>query len=257
LVVLFFTLSAGKRGVYVLPAVPAFALLCAPYLEQVASRRGAQRALFVLASLVGGLSVLAMLVFIVRPDQHAAAIAAADIDPIGSLALIAIASAVVCAIARPQRGFLAFGGVLAAVLLIVSFWVNPQLNDERSSKSFVAHVESMADPQYELGLVAFKEQYVLNARRSIVHFGHARWREADQEMADAAAWMSEKPGRQLVINDDARAMCFMGAPVASLGEANRNEWYLVSSGANPVCIARGKPGAAHYYLPPGGTRLSK
>jgi hypothetical protein len=24
-----------------------------------------------------------------------------------------------------------------------------------------------------------------------------------------------------------------------------------------VCIARGKPGAARYYLPPGGTRLSK
>jgi 4-amino-4-deoxy-L-arabinose transferase-like glycosyltransferase len=257
LVVLFFTLSTGKRGVYVLPAVPALALLCAPYLQEIASRRSAQRAMFVLASLIGALSVLAMLVFIVRPDTHAVAVATYGIEPIWTLALLAIASAVVCAIARPQRGFLAFGGVLAVMLLIVSFWVNPQLNDERSSKSFVAHVESMADPQYELGLVAFKEQYVLNARRSIVHFGHARWREAEQEMADAAAWMSEKPGRQLVINDDARAMCFMGAPVASLGEANRSQWYLVSSGANPVCIARGNAGAAHYYLPPGGTRLSK
>jgi len=256
LVVLFFTLSAGKRGVYVLPAVPALALLCAPYLQQVASRRGAQRAMFVLASVVGAVCVLALLFLILRPDQHAAATAAADIDPIWSLALIAIASAVVCAIARPQRGFLAFGGVLAAVLLIVSFWLNPQLNDERSSKSFVAHLESTADPRNELGLVAFKEQYVLNARRSIVHFGHARWREAEQEMADAAAWMSEKAGRQLVINDDARAACFRSAPVVSLGEANRSEWYLVSSGADPACIARGKAGAAHYYLPPGGTRLS-
>jgi len=256
LVVLFFTLSAGKRGVYVLPAVPALALLCAPYLEQVASRRGAQRAMFVLASVVGAVCVLALLFLILRPDQHAAATAAADIDPIWSLALIAIASAVVCAIARPQRGFLAFGGVLAAVLLIVSFWLNPRLNDERSSKSFVAHLESTADPRNELGLVAFKEQYVLNARRSIVHFGHARWREAEQEMADAAAWMSEKAGRQLVINDDARAACFRSAPVVSLGEANRSEWYLVSSGADPACIARGKAGAAHYYLPPGGTRLS-
>jgi 4-amino-4-deoxy-L-arabinose transferase-like glycosyltransferase len=256
LVVLFFSISAGKRGVYVLPAVPAFALLCAPYLQEIASRRGAQRAMFVLASLIGALCVLALLVLIVRPDSHAAAIAAIDFDPVWTLALIAIVSAVVCAIARPRRGFQAFGGVLAAVLLIVSFGLNPQLNDERSSKSFVAHLEKMADPRFELGLVAFKEQYVLNARRPIVHFGHARWREAEQEMADAAAWMSEKPGRQLMINDDARAACFMGAPVAELGEANRSEWYLVSSGANPVCIARGKPGAAHYYLPPGGTRLS-
>jgi hypothetical protein len=196
-----------------------------------------------------------MLVFIVRPDTKAAAVAAYGIEPIPTLALIAIVSAVVCAVARPQRGFLAFGGVLAAVLLIVSFVINPILNDERSSKSFVAHLEKVADPKFDLGLVAFKEQYVLNARRSIVHFGHARWREAEQEMADAAAWMSEQPGRQLVINDVARATCFMGAPVVELGEANRSAWYLVSSGANPVCIARGKPGAAHYYLPP-GTRAS-
>jgi 4-amino-4-deoxy-L-arabinose transferase-like glycosyltransferase len=58
LVVLFFSISAGKRGVYVLPAVPAFALLCAPYLQEIASRRSAQRAMFVLASLLGALCVL-------------------------------------------------------------------------------------------------------------------------------------------------------------------------------------------------------
>ena len=256
LVVLFFTLSTGKRGVYVLPAVPAFALLCAPYLEQIASRRGAQRAMFVLASLVGGLSVLALLYLIVRPDKLADVIASYGIHPFGPLVLIAIASAVVCAIARPHRGFLAFGGVLATVLLIVSFWANPQMNDERSGESFVARIEKTADPQQELGLVAFKEQYVLNARRSIVHFGHARWREAEQEMADAALWLSEKPGRQLVINDSARTACFSHAPVQSLGQANRSEWYLVSGGADQSCVTRGKPGAAHYYLPPGGTRLS-
>jgi 4-amino-4-deoxy-L-arabinose transferase-like glycosyltransferase len=256
LVVLFFTLSTGKRGVYVLPAVPAFALLCAPYLQQVASRRSAQRAMFVLASLVGGLAVLASLYLIVRPDKLADVNASYDIHPFGPLALIAIASAVVCAVARPQRGFLAYAGALASVLLIVSFWANPQMNDARSAESFVARIEKTADPQQELGLVAFKEQYVLNARRSIVHFGHARWREAEQEMADAALWLSEKPGRQLVINDYARTACFSHAPVQSLGQANRTGWYLVRGGADQGCIARGKPGAAHYYLPPGGTRLS-
>jgi 4-amino-4-deoxy-L-arabinose transferase-like glycosyltransferase len=256
LVVLFFSLSAGKRGVYVLPAVPAFALLCAPYLKQVASRLSAQRALFVLASLVGALSVLTLLFLVIRPDKRADAITYIDIDPLGPLALIAIAAAVVCAIARPRRGFLAYAGVLATSLLIVSFWVNPQMNDARSGATFVALIEQTADPRQELGLVAFKEQYVLNARRSIVHFGHARWREAEQEMADAALWLSEKRGRQLVINDYARTKCFSNAAVESLGSANRSEWFLVSGGADQSCVARGKPGMAHYYLPPGGTRLS-
>jgi 4-amino-4-deoxy-L-arabinose transferase-like glycosyltransferase len=257
LVVLFFSLSTGKRGVYVLPAVPAFALLCSPYLVQVAARRGAQRAMFVLASVIGGLCVLAWIYLIVRPDQRIDLTAAYDIDPLGPLALIAIASMVVCAIARPWRGFIAYAGVLAATLLIVSFWVNPQLNYARSGADFEARIEQAADPRQELGLVAFKEQYILNARREIVHFGHARWREAEQEMADAALWLSSKPGRQLVINDDARTACFHDAQVQSLGAANRSEWFLVKEGADPACVARGKP-AAHYYLPPvvPGTRLS-
>ncbi len=257
LVVLFFTLSTGKRGVYVLPAVPAFALLCAPYLAQVATRRGAQRAMFILAAAFSSLCVGALIYLSVRPDKRADVVASYDIDPFGPLVLIALAGAVVCALARPRRGFLAYAGALTATLLIVSFWANPQLNAARSGAEFVARIERAANPQEELGLVAFKEQYVLSAHRSIVHFGHARWREADLEMADAALWLSEKPGRQLVINDIARKFCFSNAPVQSLGQANRMEWYLVTGGADRSCIARGKPGAAYYYLPavPGGTRL--
>jgi 4-amino-4-deoxy-L-arabinose transferase-like glycosyltransferase len=258
LVVLFFSISSGKRGVYVLPAVPAFALLCAPYLTQVAARRGAQRTLFVLAAIVSGLCGAAWIYLSVRADKLADIMTYYDIDPRWHLAAIAIASAAACALARPRRGFLAYAGMLATTLLIVSFWVNPQLNAERSGAAFAARIEQTADPQQELGLVAFKEQYVLTARREIVHFGHARWREAEQEMADAALWLSGKPGRQLVINDSARSACFPNAPVQALGNANRSEWFLVREGADPSCVARGKPGAAHYYLPPGpgGTRLS-
>ena len=146
--------------------------------------------------------------------------------------------------------------MFAAVLLIDSFWVIPQLNDARSGESFVAGIEQAADPQHELGLVAFKEQYVLQVRRAIVHFGHARWREEQQEASDAALWLSERSGRQLVINDEARAACFSSAPTQSLGKANRTEWYLVREGADPSCVARGKRHAEHYYLPPVGTRLS-
>ena len=259
LVVLFFSLSTGKRGVYVLPAVPAFALLCSPYLALVAARRGVQRAMFSLAASVCGLCAAAWIYISVRPDKLAHFVAGYALHPHGPLVMIAIAAAVVCLIARPRRGFLAYAGAVTTTLLIVSFWVNPQLNAARSGAEFVARIEQAADPRQELGLVAFKEQYVLNARRDIVHFGHARWREADQEMADAALWLSGKPGRQLVINELARTRCFNSATVESLGEANRSDWYLVRGGADPACVARGKPGTAHHYFPPlgpDGTRLS-
>jgi hypothetical protein len=214
--------------------------------------------MFVLASAVGFLCVTASIYFLARADKRADFVASYHIDPLGPLALIAVAAAVVCAIARPRRGFLAYAGVLATMLLIVSFWVNPQINRERSGAEFVARIEQTADPRQELGLVAFKEQYVLHAHRQIVHFGHARWRDAEQEMADAALWLSEKPGRQLVINHYARATCFSNATAQPLGPANGVDWYLVREGADRSCVARGKPGAVHHYLRPGlgGTRLS-
>src|SRR4051812_29312207 len=46
LVVLFFSLSTGKRGVYVLPAIPALVLAVAPFLRQLAERSGPRRLLF-------------------------------------------------------------------------------------------------------------------------------------------------------------------------------------------------------------------
>src|SRR5690606_520836 len=113
----------------------------------------------------------------------------------------------ICVIARPMRGVIAFAGLLATALLTVSYWVNPKMNAIRSGAAFIARVEQIDDPNDELGFVGFKEQYLLNVHRPIVHFGHARWREADQEAADAALWLSGSQDRQLVVNEYTRQQC--------------------------------------------------
>ncbi len=168
---------------------------------------------------------------------------------------MAIAGAVICAIARPRRGFLAFGSVLATALLIVSFWVNPQLNDARSGAAFAARIEQAADPRHELGLVAFKEQYVLTARREIVHFGHARWREADQEMADAALWLSGKT--RATARHQRRSARRRASATRRCSRSERRiaaTWYLVREGADPSCVARGKPARCALLLAAGTRR---
>jgi 4-amino-4-deoxy-L-arabinose transferase-like glycosyltransferase len=251
LVVLFFSLSTGKRGVYVLPAVPALALACGPYLAHLTRKPAAQRTMFGLAVAVGAVCLLAAIYILVRPDKRTEVLALYEIDALAPLAAIAVATAVVCALARPHRGFVAFGGVLASVLLVVSFWVNPAMNDVRSGKTFVAQVERKADPARVLGWVAFKEQYLLAVRRPVVHFGHARWREAEQEAADAALWLSMDASRQLVVSDSVRTLCFSAAHAQSIGTANRIAWFVVSGAADPRCVARGKPGVARSYSPPG------
>jgi 4-amino-4-deoxy-L-arabinose transferase-like glycosyltransferase len=259
LIIVFFSLSTGKRGVYVLPAVPALALVCAPHLVWLVTQRAAQRAMFSLAAAVSGVCVLGLIWLAIQPQRRAELVTAYGIDPFAPLVLIAASTAVICTIARPRRGFIAFASVLASGLLIVSFWVNPALNANRSGAVFVARIEQLADPSAELGLVAYKEQYLLSIRREVVHFGHARWREWKQEAADAARWLADSPTRQLVVTDHARIECFSAAQSRSLGYANREEWFIVRGPADPQCVARGRAGAARSYVPRArvaGTRLS-
>ena len=250
LVLLFFSLSSGKRGVYILPAVPALALASGPYLLELLQRRSVQRVLFILAAVIAAVCLTLAIYVQIQPDKRLEVMANYEIDVFGPLLLIGGASALVCALARPARGVLAYAGVLAVALLTVSYWVNPVMNAARSGAGFIDRVEAIDDPNAELGFVGFKEQYLLNVHRPIVHFGHARWRESDQEAADAALWLNGSERRQLVVNDHARQLCFSHTTAQALGEANRSQWYIVRGKPDEKCVARGKAAALYSYAPP-------
>jgi hypothetical protein len=87
-------------------------------------------------------------------------------------------------------------------------------------------------------------------RRPSYNFGHARWREREAEAADAAAWLAERPGRALLVDQRARDTCFSQAEAIDLGRANRQRWYLVSGSPDPDCVRRGDRAVARLYLPP-------
>ena len=145
---------------------------------------------------------LALAFLLVSADRRAEIVTAYEFGPLGPLALIAVLTAVACLVLRGGNALLTFGAVLAGALTVVSFWINPAMNAAHSGATFVQRIERTADAKRELGLVAFKEQYLLNMHRAVVHFGHARWREADQEAADAAQWLNADPTRQLIVAED-------------------------------------------------------
>ena len=250
LVLLFFSFSSGKRGVYILPALPAVALASGPYLLDLMQRRSVQRALFILAAAIAVGCLLGAAYVQIQPARRLEVISTYEIDVFGPLLAIGVAGVSICAFARPVRGILAYAGLLGAALLTVSYWVNPVMNSTRSGAAFIKRVEQMDDPTAELGFVGFKEQYLLNVHRPIVHFGHARWREPDQEAADAALWLSGSEHRQLVVNDYARQLCFGEAAARSLGMANRMEWFIVQGQPSAKCVAQGKAAALYRYAPP-------
>ena len=249
LVVVFFRFSSGKRGVYMLPAVPAFVLACAPFVRELSDLRVPQRVLFGVAALISSVIASAVVAMMVRPELRGEIIATYGIDPQGPLVVLGTAMVAGCALLRPQRGVLAYCMLIGTVLSVVSFWINPAMNNERSGSTFIDTLEGVADARAEVGIIGFKEQYMLQLRRPITHFGHARWREADQEAADAARWLGEKAERQLIVPEAARDLCFANSGAKLIGAANRVKWYLVSGAVPSPCAAEGKSQVAIHYRP--------
>ncbi len=249
LVVLFFSSSSGKRGVYVLPAVPALAMAAAPWLPELLRTKGTRRLAFALASLLTGLIAAVAITLAVDPSAAARVAETAGAQPLWPLAVMAVAAAAALAAFRVRDGWLAYGGVLAAVLVTIGLAIYPRIDAVRSCRAFMARVEQASAGVAELGLVGAKEQYLLQARRPVTTFGHARWQEKEAEAADAAAWLAAGPGRGLLIGSVGREACFSDAEAVDVGRANREHWFVVTGPPDPACVARGDLGRARRYVP--------
>ncbi|MDZ7768122.1 MAG: hypothetical protein U5K38_03085 [Woeseiaceae bacterium] len=121
LVLLFFSLSDGKRSVYILPALPALALLAAPHLPMILARRGAERVLFTLAILLALVPMMAGIVTLAEPDRLREFLA----DPVQAKTLSWIAIAIgfaatgLAATLGIRRAASAFAGVMACLWIAV------------------------------------------------------------------------------------------------------------------------------------------
>jgi 4-amino-4-deoxy-L-arabinose transferase-like glycosyltransferase len=252
IVVAFFSVSAGKRGLYVLPAVPALAMAAAPWLPELLRARGPRRLAFGLAAALVAAAALGAGYFAIASPAAEHMLHQHGVHPVLPLLMIAAAGSVPLAWLRVREAWLAYAGVLAALATTASFVIYPRIDAMRSGRAFMEKVEQASVGVRELGLVGPKDQYLLQLRRPSVNFGHARWREFEVEAADAAAWLAERPGRALLVERLARESCFKAAEALELGRANRAQWALVSGTPDADCVARGDPARAIPYSSPTG-----
>jgi 4-amino-4-deoxy-L-arabinose transferase-like glycosyltransferase len=250
IVLVFFSASAGKRSVYVLPALPALAMAAAPWLPELLRARGPRRVAFGLAALLVTVVAAAAAYFALEPARAANMERLYGVAPVLPLSVAAVLGAAWLLALRVRDGWLAYLAVLATYIVLVGLLLFPRLDPIRSGRHLVERMEQASAGIDELGLVAAREQYLLELRRPSVNFGHARWREWRDEAADAAAWLARRPGRALLVPDHVRAECFGKASSVELGRANRETWFLVTGAANEACVARGDAGRAIRYSPP-------
>jgi 4-amino-4-deoxy-L-arabinose transferase-like glycosyltransferase len=255
-VLLFFTLSPGKRGIYILPALPVLAMASMPALGDVLARRGVKVAGFVLAGLFLAASVGGYLYY---------AMGGAGLDRALGLEHVLLIYAGLCAsglwLAWRYAPLMAWPAALGALAITFSYWLAPVMNGERSGKDFVRSALALVKPGEELGLVAYKEQFLLYLDRPTANFGHRRWQEGPQESFDAAAWLNAGEDRVLLMPEDSLRPvnrfvpdsepvdCFV-ENITPVGEQSRDRWFLVRAPAQPDCAAKGHANRAIRYPAP-------
>jgi 4-amino-4-deoxy-L-arabinose transferase-like glycosyltransferase len=241
LVLLFFSIPSGKRDMYILPALPWVALVCAPHVDDLLEKRwfrGALLAMTVLLALVFlGAGIAAWNGWIARADAFVTERGLAD----GGRALwsFMIAVGAVAALAalvfRLRRSQLGLGVALAGMWLLWSFLAYPLLNDSASASGIMRHAGEIAGVDGEIGMVAWKEQNLLQADRGVTEFGFRKPRP--QQLAEAIRWQEAMPGRRWIfIRGSALLNCVDRAQATLVGHANRREWLMFRSDAvMPAC----------------------
>jgi 4-amino-4-deoxy-L-arabinose transferase-like glycosyltransferase len=239
LVILFFSASPGKRGTYVLPALPALAMASLPLIRDVIAKKSVRIVSIATAALFWLAGIAAMVVTSHKAIPYATT----------PLLVTYLAISTVCiGFALWRAPVAAFPAGLAALAIWFSFFVAPLMNGERSGRDFTRAMLAQVKPEETLGLVAYKEQFLLYLDRPTVNFGHRRWLEGPQEAYDASAWLAAAPNRVLLVPDDTLEPCFT-ANLEAIGRSSRDHWHLVRAPAAPACVAKGNADRALAYDP--------
>jgi len=242
LVLMFFSASAGKRDVYVLPIVPMLALMTAPYLEAMLSTRWL-RALCVafLGVVGGGMLALGAYALLAHPAFATKLAYERGFDgPANSLwwmcIVIGAAQGLLLIIFRLQRVHFAVAGGMLALWAVVGLWAYPLLNGSSSASELMANVRAHLAAQDEIALVDWKEQNMLMLDRPAVDFGFSA--PTSQQFAQAAQWQAGAPAtRWLFVQEAAMGDCVNRSKAINMGHANRRDWWLFKADAVvPGCV---------------------
>ena len=241
LVLLFFSISDGKRSVYIFPAAPAFALIVGSYMPVLAKQVGVRRLVGAFPILLGLILVAVGMYGLMHPHELQTWLPDTAIIIKTTLTLLAagIVSLAAGLLLGWRRPFLGTAASLAVLWLGLSLVVAPQINTNRSGEAIVEAVIERVDPGQELALVGWPEQFLLYFDRPVTHFGYRR--DHQDEMADALNWLSRDPSREVLVARQAVTDCLISERnVEEVGRAHRRDWLLIPGTAlNQACVPGG------------------
>ncbi|MGA9421877.1 MAG: glycosyltransferase family 39 protein [Rhodanobacteraceae bacterium] len=230
LVVVFFSLSGGKRNVYILPALPLTALALAPLLPGIVRTVWFRRTLWTVTLLL----TLAMLVLgalmysghLPGMTRRAAAVLDASPTPlIAMIACIGAAGVLIALLSGPRRALVTWAGFVFVMWVTWGLVGYRLLNGYSSARDVMTRTASLVPAGDQIALVAWKEQNLLMLDRPSINYGFLLpWHE---QLARALAWQRQDPSHRWIFAlGDVLGPCIRTDHAIHVGHANRREWYL-------------------------------
>lgn len=241
LVLLFFSASPGKRDMYILPMLPMVALAAAPWLDEIARLKRFRASLLALVVALGLTFVVAgVMALSAEPRFELKIEAERGLAPSADQLwwLLCAVGAVMLTTVLLLRRHLLRAVATALVVLVVGLFTGTALllDDENSARGVMQRARDMAGPGTGIGLVAWREQNLLQAVGPTTEFGFLRSPAA--QFADAAAWLHAAPqSRRLFVLDEAIGRCARRDLRQLVGTANRRQWYLLDASTVPLACA--------------------
>jgi 4-amino-4-deoxy-L-arabinose transferase-like glycosyltransferase len=194
-ILVFFSFSTGKRGVYIIPAYPAAALLVARLFVRAGTAEGAASgALRSAGAVLAVLSALAAVAAgLLLPRRHPELAVAAGF----AAALVAAGGLAAGWLARRGRALAAAGALAAAMgglLLVGTEMVFPWANGYLNLRGFATGAAALY--RTEIPIAATREK-----REAWVFYGGRTVQPVDTA-AEVIAWMSGPAPRDLLIDED-------------------------------------------------------
>jgi 4-amino-4-deoxy-L-arabinose transferase-like glycosyltransferase len=235
LVVLFFSISSAKRDMYVLPALPAFALAAAPFMQSISEKKWFRYALLAFV-LIFSLLLLGVGISALNGDPKFEAklldsrtIIDADylwwmLCSVGAIGLIS------AMLFRARRVWLSCAISFSLIWVGYGFVVHTVLDDASSSKTVMHAARKLAGPEANIGLVDWKEQNLLQAIGPTTDFGFLK--KPSEQLWLARQWLKQSSSQRVLMlqSTDALNCVNLKDPSAvHLGIANRRSWWLIKN----------------------------
>jgi 4-amino-4-deoxy-L-arabinose transferase-like glycosyltransferase len=260
LVVAFFSLSAGKRQVYILPAVPALALAVAPLLAGLVRLKMARLTALSITVAAGAFLGVSLIYYLaVSPDAGARLATEFNVHPWGFIGALMGAAWLAALVGRVRHGAHALAAFFLSIWIIYGFYGYGLINPDRSTKALMRRVDAHLQHDDSLAIIAWRPRFVLEAGRPIVHFGFRR-EGSESEIADGLAWLVRGPGRWLMIKgEDIGQSCASRVRAVDVGIRSGTRWYLVNrrmldAACRAGAIAQAAPDTVYHSVPPPGWR---